>query len=505
MSPTIQARWALIATAGQALLEASRVAIDLKTPGLDGAGLLQAYTGGDTPWCLLDTVHRHLERFANDFEFEFDFAAEGTHERLQALVNQARRRVVAVQGDLASAFVHAYRDAGFHLPGVRRQRDVFRLHVQPALDAGKTAYLLVDALRYEMARELVEGLDVRFIATLRPALATPPTVTEVGMAALLPGADGELTLAATSTNTLGLTIAGQPLRLREARVDYVAGLLTEETCVLKLDELINLKPSVRTKIKRSHLTIVTSQEIDEAGERGNAVAARSAMDSALRLLRRVVRTLADLGVQTIVIGADHGYLFGEALESGDKIDQPGGETLKLNRRVWVGAGGAANPAYLRARLAEFGIGGGLELATPWTLACFKVAGGGTAYFHGGLSPQEVIIPIATLQVTATATKGGRGSSVKAVSWQWTLQPGSRKLSTRFASVEVRGLVSSPGLFGDAPPRVRVELRDAQGTVIAAPATATYGFEDATGDVQLQLRAESSPPEIVPVTVALLLT
>jgi hypothetical protein len=41
--------------------------------------------------------------------------------------------------------------------GIARQRDVFRSQGSNAREH-KTAYLLIDALRYEMAEELVEGL-----------------------------------------------------------------------------------------------------------------------------------------------------------------------------------------------------------------------------------------------------------------------------------------------------------------------------------------------------------
>ncbi len=52
----------------------------------------------------------------------------------------------------------------------------------------KTAYVWVDALRFEMARELVEVLKEDFDLSLQPAIATMPTITEIGMASLLPKA-----------------------------------------------------------------------------------------------------------------------------------------------------------------------------------------------------------------------------------------------------------------------------------------------------------------------------
>ena len=83
--------------------------------------------------------------------------------------------------------------------------------------------------------------------------------------------------------------------------------------------------------------------------------------------------------------------------------------------------------------------------------------------------------------------------------QWTLTGGSKKLSTRFFSVQVSG--QSSGLFGIEPPKVRVEIR-AKGKCVSVPVSASYGFEQATGDVQL--RASSTDgKQIEPDTVTLM--
>ncbi len=177
-----------------------------------------------------------------------------------------------------------------------------------------------------------------------------------------------------------------------------------------------------------------------------------------------------------------------------KIDAPGGDTADLHRRVWVGRGGTADPSYLRAQLSDFGLGGDLEMATPWNFACFKVQGGARAYFHGGLSPQELIVPVLTLN----AKKEVKGRTSETA---WTLVPGSQKISTRFFSVQIKG--SATGLFGSAPPKVRIEVR-ARGECLSISVSASYGFEEATGDVQLRF-AEHNPREIEPNTLTLLIT
>ena len=119
---------------------------------------------------------------------------------------------------------------------------------------------------------------------------------------------------------------------------------------VRLDELLpNPKKALRDSIKSADLMLVTSQEIDELCEGDNVHLARRIMDDMLLELRRVFRILRDQGVKTIICTADHGYLFGEEVGVDMKIDPPGGNTVDLHRRVWVGQGGAADLAYMRAR------------------------------------------------------------------------------------------------------------------------------------------------------------
>src|SRR5258708_24188166 len=129
--------------------------------------------------------------------------------------------------------------------------------------------------------------------------------------------------------------------------------------------------------------------------------------------RRAIRGLAELGYNTMTVAADHVILLGDELGEDMKLDAPGGETLDLHRRVWVGKGGAAGgTSFLRARLAAFGLSHDptLEIAVPWGFAGFKAAGGSLAYFHGGLAPQEIIVPVMAIVPTVSATPAARVTS-----------------------------------------------------------------------------------------------
>jgi len=471
--PAIKTRWQVIVDAGRVLVEAARVESSLKGKAWSAAALLSHYAYGDAPWCVLDTAQRHLER---DFH-RFDLDPQ-EHDSLLRLVALARQRYAAVSNDLAERFVRAYSDDKFELPGVLLQADVYPEAVVPATREGPVAYILVDALRFEMARELLSLFEPEWQGDLIPALATPPTVTEVGMAALMPGAEKGLTVVPAAGNRLAAIVAGQTLKTRQDRLSHLQGTVEGTVVVARLDQLAPLSDvHLAQSLQCAGVVVVTaSEEIDGLCE-NNPALARRMLDDILNQLRRGIQSLFTLGVRTVVIAADHGYLFGEQLTVGQGIDAPGGVTAALKRRVWVGQGGADLPGVMRRPLSAFGIGGALEMVTPWNLSCFKVKGGSTAYFHGGLSLPELVIPVLTVR-TGAAPAPSLGAQV-----EWTLTLGSHAISTRFVSVTVEG--RSQELLPLEPPAVRVEVRS-EGQPISVPVSAGYGFQEATRDVQLEL-------------------
>src|SRR5205085_993884 len=258
------------------------------------------------------------------------------------------------------------------------------------------------------------------------------------------------------------------------------------------------KPNKRVKdgIQSAELVLVTSEEIDELCEADNIAQARLQMDGVLGQLRRGVRILSDHGIKTIILAADHGHLFADEIGEDMKIEAPGGKVEDLHRRVWVGVGGTSEPSYLRTSLASLGVDSEFDIATPWTFAVFKSKGGGRAYFHGGLSPQELIIPVVVMHSGAKASAPSTGM-------QWTLTPGAARLTTRFFSVQIAGSESDSSLFGFEPPKVRIELR-ANKKCVSRPVSASYGFEDATGEVKLKI-AEADNKRIEPNTVTVMIS
>ncbi len=489
--PSIQAHWALTASVAEVLLEAERVAKALKKPPSTVPAWVQAYAEGDEPWCLLDTYHRHMENRWYNFEPE----SGDDHLSLGKLIVKARQRYTEVGSQLARHFVTQFYKVKHPLKDLLRQRDIFETQVKPKLGHGKVAYVWVDALRFEMARELCRLLEDDFEVSIQSTIGTIPTITEIGMAALLPNAARSAKVVPLGNGKLGLEIEGTLLKDRKDRVTFLKAHAGVSVFEAKLEDLLPKPPKrIRDGIQNAQLVLVTSQEIDELCEQDNITQARRQMDGVLNDLRRGVRVLSEVGAKTIIVAADHGHLFAEELSEDMKIDAPGGDTADLHRRVWVGVGGTAEPSYLRTSLASLGIDSDLDIATPWTFACFKSKGGARAYFHGGLSPQELIVPVIVMKPRAQRWVGPSPDI------QWSLTPGTSKLTTRFFSVQIAG--AGTGLFGLELPKVRVEIR-ANKKCMSIPVSASYGFEDATGEVSLRPMAADSK-KIEPNTVTLML-
>jgi hypothetical protein len=486
--PMVQARWSSITVAGQVLLEADRVEKELRSCQESAKSIFDAYVSGQRPWLLLDSSYRNMEKRYHDLDQEIG-------DNLEHLIIRARQRYMDTTSKMLECFLCSFQQEGFQIPGALRQVDIFESQVKPALSEGKTAYIWADALRFEMARELLQALNSEFQGELKPAIASAPTITEIGMASLLPGASAGQVIKAAE-GKLALQIDGTILRDRADRVRFLKDKTGAKFFEGDLDNLLP-KPAraISKAIQDADLILITSQEIDNLCESDNISFARTFMNDLLSRLQKAIRNLSRLGVKKIIVTADHGYLFGEELGMDMSIDPPGGDTADLHRRVWIGRGGSSGPAYLRVRISDLGLGGDLEMATPWGLACFRAKSKSKAYFHGGLSPQEMIIPVLTLTPIAAEKKSGEDII-------WSMDYGGRKLTTRYFSVNISAKASH-SLSSIAPHRIRLELRE-HGACISKAISASYGFEDATGEIQMK-NAEKEPWTMESNTITLQIT
>lgn len=266
---------------------------------------------------------------------------------------------------------------------------------------GPVAYIWVDALRYELGAELAEAIrrDITEHVTLHGATAAAPTITRVGMANLVPSAAEKLTVGLDG-GKLSVAVAGRPVSTVEHRVELLRAA-HGTVANLDLGALSQQGEKELAKaIKGADLVLVRSQEIDAAGESGLLNTAWPQFEATKQDLANAVAKLGQVGIRRIVVTADHGFLaLSQSVGDPRTIDAPIGGDGELHRRCWVGKGGTTADGTERVPLVSLGIRSDLDMIVPKGLAVFK-AGGGKQFFHGGLSPQELLIPVIVVDLEA---------------------------------------------------------------------------------------------------------
>ena len=461
-------RWSLIRSIASLLLGCARLEEGLQVHSWSAGEMIAAYARGfeeeADPWCVLDTFHRHMERL---------YAGLGPTPPLDRAVELARRAYSTGMHRLAETFGEALVRVQFQVPDVAQQIRTFRDQVAPRLQRGKAAYLWLDGLRFEMARELMASLAEESEATLVPALGAVPGLTPVGMAALLPGAEAGLGLVEAG-GQLAVELNGHVLSTRRERVEYLARRSGYVVEALTLSQALQPDQALKERVRQAQLLVLAAQEIDGVAEQQPPYLARSVMDDLLVYIQRALHNLADLGVDTFVIASDHGFLFPDELAGDALVEPPDGQTVKLTQRVWVGRGGTTPPGCLRVKASDIGVGGDLELVFPPGLASFRVRGGAAPYCHGGLSLQELVVPVLVVQMAP------REAPLAEVTFSLSME--RPRITSRVFTVAAGYTVV--GLFDAAQWRVRC-LAQQRGETVARAVAAAYGYDDCTGEVVLE--------------------
>ncbi len=375
------ARWRAVAAIAQlrADIEAT------PPPSASADGILDWYVRDG--WHI-DTSHRRLElartelREFGDLEDGLTAARVAYDGWLDALLNR-----------FTTSLANGALEAGIHL----RQGDVHDRFVDPA--SRRTVYVWVDALRYELGAELCEALrPVGERVDLHAAIAASPTITPVGMANLLPGASSNLRVG-LSDERITVSINGTEVKDVPGRRDLLR-LRHGAVADLDLNDASQKgEKALARAIGDASLVLLRSQEVDAAGESGLLSVAWSHFETVIDLLASVIARLAQAGAERVVISADHGFIaLSQDLGSQRVVDPPAGAAGAVKRRVFVGRGGVPNPATVRIPLSACGVTSDLDVIVPRGLAVFR-AGGGRQFFHGGLSPQELVIPVIVVELT----------------------------------------------------------------------------------------------------------
>ena len=450
---------------------------DIKQKELSLSELMDLYIGSNHEgWFLIDKNYRLLEsKFA---EFDIGSVFDDKLEKFVAKIRDEYSRFLNLQSECVSLRLSSSKMADTEK--ILKQKDILERTVLPILqNKKKCAYFLVDAFRYEMGEELFESLENYEQKNISPAIAAIPTLTPFGMLSLLQYSNEVIDIKGINGKIM-LEINDNKVNNRSERLKFIEERMPTSIETFKLDDVIKPKKSVRERIKKADMIIVTSQEIDSLCESGDSLLARQVMSQIILNLKRAIYHLLEIGIEEFVISADHGYLLGNEIGKELKIDSPNGETYGLHKRVWLGKGGNNPENTVRFKASDFSYRSELDFVFPRGIAVFKTTGSENDYFHGGLSLQEMVIPVISIQMKPSSKQK------KISKEEFVINLAKESITNRIFTITVL-YKAEELLFAEMSAdkrKVRINVvkdKEQNGQAVASE----YGFDEATNEIILE--------------------
>ncbi|WP_195663251.1 BREX-1 system phosphatase PglZ type A [Bacteroides congonensis] len=274
----------------------------------------------------------------------------------------------------------------FEETGLNHQEDFYTKESDSNV---KQVVIVSDALRYEVAMELMQELaKEKHVATIGAYQAMLPTETKFCKPALLPHHSLEL-------QGTDMAVDGMVLTTTEQRTTHLCKYRDGAVCVRYEDVMNGNTQSMRELFKRP-LVYIFHDTIDEASHSQNVFEVISACRKAVEQLAVIVKKLhANWNVTNVLLTADHGFLYNDMkFEEKDKHSITD-IALEKKTRYYLTESTETVEGIVKFPLEKVsGIqcGNTMQVAVPVGTNRLA-ASGGYNFAHGGASLQEMIIPI----------------------------------------------------------------------------------------------------------------
>ena len=372
--------WSVIGLSSQLYRLCEKALLILEKNSLNIESLVSNYIE-DEGWWKIDSIYRRLYTWSKDIEEE--------------LWKIFLKPSFSIYGLWLRTFVGHFSNAAENLKewkikGLMNQFDFWEKIVEKR--AKPLAILLVDALRYELSKELEKdligrGYDVEAI----PVLSSLPSITEVGMASLMPHTSLTAEIKGGKLEVLldGVT----PINQKSTRKKFLEDKFGKRAIILELDEIQKFSPpSLGNKIEGYEYIIVMDRDIDTAGTYLLEVSPDLFQELVMKLSDAVDK-LHKAGLSTVIVSTDHGFLlipkdYDISVIEGIKSE----ENVDKKRRYAIGRP-PFNPSLVSFKLNQVWLSGDGTVVFPRGLSCLSMPGPIPMFLHGGISPQENCINI----------------------------------------------------------------------------------------------------------------
>ena len=421
-------------------------------------------------WKLYADKGYEMDNFYRHFHYAFGCSLKDSNPLLEDKLKHAAEYVEAVYQnwflkELTGCWTNAISDnlaSLGYVSEIGKQRNFYAHYIKSLAGKNSRAFVIIsDALRYEVASELCDTIvrTTKGTAKLDAVQAVFPSITKFGMAALLPGR------RLSVNDEMEVLVEGMPTRSTPER-EKVLCASNASSVAVQYNDILKMKRAERRElVGGKEVVYIYHNMIDAIGDKAPTEkkvfeACEDAMQELINLLRIVIN---DMQGTDIFITADHGFLYTYSpLTEGDKLGKSAftGEVFEVGRRYAI-----TDPATTADYLMPVQLEGEIEGTpvkgyTPQDSTRIKVSGGGENFVHGGVSLQEMVVPVIAFKNLRTTSK----KYVEVSKAELKLLSESRKISNLLFSLDF--FQRQPIGEKIEPCAYSVYMTDEEGTIVS---------------------------------------
>lgn len=275
------------------------------------------------------------------------------------------------------------------ITGIAQQTDFYR-DVVKNID-GKVFVIISDAMRYDVAHSLAKQLEIETKADVEISAQQGiyPTITKYGMAALLP----HKTLEVIENNgTTKVLVDGHSSEMSNR--DGILKSYSENSVALRYKDIISMKRDDRRAAVKGKDIIYIYHDTIDASSHNDESSVFDACEKTINEIKNLVNVICnELQGLNVIITSDHGFLYTyKELTESDMMERSSfkKDIIEQGRR-YVLTDNSANPDFLMSVKGIYNDSDMLGFAPRENI---RVKGaGGSKFVHGGISLQEMCVPV----------------------------------------------------------------------------------------------------------------